>query len=150
MNRALLSFGVGVLFAVGLGISGMTDANVVLAFLDVGGDWDPSLILVMVGAIGVHLALFAWIVRRPSPIYADFHLPTPRDIDLRLIGGATIFGIGWGLGGYCPGPAVAGVASLAPGALVFTASMIVGMLIFRTIQARVGSSSVLAEDGSPL
>ena len=99
MMRNLCVFASGLLFAVGLGISGMTDANKVIDFLNVAGQWDPSLAFVMVGAIAVHLVTFRLIVRRPSPIFADlFLIPTITDINPRLVGGAALFGVGWGSG----------------------------------------------------
>lgn len=117
----------GLLFAVGLAVGGMTDPNKVLAFLDVTGDWDPSLAFVMAGAVGVYAVAFRLVGRRAAPLFRKaFALPTRRDIDGRLVGGAVLFGLGWGLSGYCPGPAVVGLTSLAPGALVFGAAMALG------------------------
>lgn len=125
-RRFVTAFLSGALFAAGLVLGGMTQPSKVLGFLDLFGDWDPSLALVMGGALLVHAPLYRLIRRRSAPILeAKFYLPTRRDLDLRLIGGAALFGVGWGLGGYCPGP---GLASLVSGreALVFVAAMIVG------------------------
>jgi uncharacterized membrane protein YedE/YeeE len=106
----------------------MTQPAKVTGFLDVAGDWDPSLALVMVGAIAVHAVLYRLILRRPAPLLdASFHVPVRRDVDAPLVVGAAIFGVGWGLGGVCPGPAVVCVASGAPTALVFVLAMFVGM-----------------------
>lgn len=130
----LLVFLAGVIFAVGLGISGMSDANKVLGFLDPTGGWDPSLAFVMVGAIGVH-ALAAWRIRRTArPVFApSFSVPTRTDITGRLVGGAVIFGVGWGVSGYCPGPGIMSAVTLAPGALVFVAALSLGMVLHDVI-----------------
>lgn len=131
MKPLLAIFASGFIFAIGLVVSGMTDANKVIGFLNLAGKWDPSLGFVMVGAIGMHLALFRWILKRDSPVFAEkFGIPTRKDIDLRLVLGAAIFGAGWGLGGFCPGPALTSVATLATDALVFVGTMLVGMMLF--------------------
>src|SRR6185295_7370618 len=97
---------------VGLAVSGMTRPSKVVGFLDVFGAWDASLAFVMVGAIGVHAVLQRVIARRGSPLFEDrFHLPTRRDVDARLLAGAAVFGVGWGLGGFCPGPGLVAAAS---------------------------------------
>jgi uncharacterized membrane protein YedE/YeeE len=124
-----VAFVAGVIFAAGLGLSGMTDPRNVLAFLDVTGAWDPSLALVMAGAIGVH-ALVAHRVR-PAPASAA----TAR-IDRRLILGAALFGLGWGVAGFCPGPAIVSLASFAPATLAFVAAMVAGMLLFDRLAPR--------------
>lgn len=117
----------GFLFAVGLGIAGMTDANKVLAFLDLSSGWDPSLGVVMAAALAVYGAANQLARRRAAPLFAPaFALPTRRDINLRLLGGAALFGAGWGLGGYCPGPALTSLPSLAPEALLFVVTLSVG------------------------
>jgi uncharacterized membrane protein YedE/YeeE len=105
----------------------MTDPRKVIGFLDVFGAWEPSLLLVMVGAIGVHAIGYRWVRRRSQPLFASvFAVPTRRDIDARLLIGSGLFGIGWGLSGYCPGPALVSLASLAPGLLVFVAALALG------------------------
>ena len=130
MNRLIAAFIGGLIFAVGLGISGMTDANKVIGFLDLAGSWDPSLAFVMVGAIGVHIAVFRLILRRETPLFADgFHVPTRRDITPQLIGGSAIFGIGWGLGGFCPGPGLVSMTGFGESALLFVGAMLAGMVI---------------------
>lgn len=109
MNR-LAAWLAGLLFGAGLAWSGMADPHKVLGFLDVAGAWDPSLLLVMAGAMLTYALGHRLVMRRSRPwLDAQFHLPTNRRIDMRLLGGAATFGIGWGLGGYCPGPALAGV-----------------------------------------
>jgi uncharacterized membrane protein YedE/YeeE len=118
-------------FAIGLGVSGMTDANKVIGFLNLAGDWDPSLAFVMVGAIGAHLATFKLVTNRPSPLFAEkFRIPTRADIDARLVVGSGIFGVGWALGGFCPGPGIVSSASGAPSALIFVVAMLAGMALF--------------------
>jgi uncharacterized membrane protein YedE/YeeE len=123
----------GILFGVGLVLSGMTKPDKVIGFLDVfSGNWDPSLGLVMVGAIAVHAVLFRLILRRKSPLLdAKFHVPTRTDIDPRLVAGAALFGIGWGLGGVCPGPGLIGATSLASTLLLFVGGLIAGMALFQ-------------------
>ena len=134
MRGLLPPFLGGVVFALGLGISGMTDADKVLGFLNLAGDWDPALAFVMVGAIGVHLILYRLIVRRPSPLFGDrFHLPTRRDISPRLLTGAALFGVGWGMGGFCPGPGLVSLAGLGTSAVVFVACMLAGMVLHRVV-----------------
>jgi uncharacterized protein len=123
----------GLLFGVGLVVAGMTDPAKVIAFLDVTGRWDPSLALVMAGAIGVHAVLLRPIFRRRRPLFAgSFQLPTRTDIDAPLVLGAAVFGVGWGLGGVCPGPGLVDAASGSAYAVVFTAAMAVGALAERS------------------
>ncbi len=119
--KNLSAFGAGLLFGIGLWLSGMANPRKVLDFLDVTGDWDPSLLMVMGGAVAVTLAFFGPLIRK-------HHLEFPKAIDLRLVAGAAIFGLGWGLGGYCPGPALTALANLTAEALVFVAAMIAGGL----------------------
>jgi uncharacterized membrane protein YedE/YeeE len=135
-RQALISFASGLVFAVGLGVSGMTRPSKVIGFLDIAGAWDASLAFVMVGAIAVHMALYRVIVRRRSPLIAEkFALLTKKDIDWPLVAGAAIFGAGWGLAGYCPGPALTALGSGAPAAMLFVAAMLVGMALFRAYDA---------------
>jgi len=129
-KQAAVAVIAGVLFAAGLGLGGMTQPSKVLAFLDFGGAWDPSLAFMMLGAVGTHAVAYRLIRGRPTPLLADvFQLPTRSDVDWKLLGGASLFGVGWGLGGYCPGPAVVslGGGSLQP--LVFVAMMVLGMVL---------------------
>lgn len=128
MSRAIGAAAMaGALFGAGLALSGMTDARRVLGFLDVRGDFDPSLMWVLgaallVSAIGQH-----WVLRRTQPWFAlRFQLPSSRDVDTRLLLGAALFGIGWGWAGYCPGPALAGVAVASREALWFVPAMLLG------------------------
>jgi uncharacterized protein len=143
MMPSLAAFFAGVLFAIGLGVSGMTQPAKVLAFLDVTGRWDPSLAFVMLGAIGVHALLLRVILRRRKPILAPaFSLPARRDVDGRLIFGAAVFGTGWGLAGLCPGSAVTLVASGRPIALVFVGAMLTGMVVAQRLECRLSSRRV--------
>ncbi|MGZ3771224.1 MAG: DUF6691 family protein [Bdellovibrio sp.] len=134
MITLITSFVVGFIFAVGLGISGMTQPQKVVGFLDLFGSWDPSLIFVMVGAIGVHFFTYKLIRRRKSPLFAaNWQVPTKTEITPALVIGAVIFGMGWGLGGYCPGPALTSLASFGSRPLIFIVSMLVGMVIFKQV-----------------
>jgi uncharacterized protein len=135
--RNLSALVAGILFGLGLAISQMADPNKVLGFLDVAGSWDPSLILVMAGAVGVTMIAFRWVLRRPAPLFdTTFHLPRVTRVDAPLIVGATIFGVGWGLAGYCPGPALASIATLGADPLVFVATLIAGVLLYRWMSER--------------
>jgi uncharacterized protein len=130
----LTAFITGLLFAVGLGVGGMTQPAKVLGFLDVSGNWDPSLAFVMLGAIAVHATTMRWILRRRAPLFAvRFALPTRRDVNARLVAGAALFGAGWGLVGYCPGPALTALGGGVPAAAVFVPAMVAGMWLFRTL-----------------
>lgn len=121
----------GLLFGIGLGVSGMTRPDKVIGFLDLVDGWDPSLALVLIGAIAVHLVLFRLIVRRSSPLFAGkFGIPSRTDLDARLVLGSALFGVGWALGGYCPGPGLVSGASLAADGLIFLAALTAGMLLF--------------------
>jgi uncharacterized membrane protein YedE/YeeE len=134
VTRAL-AFLAGLLFAAGLAVAGMTQPVKVLAFLDVLGSWDPSLSLVMVGAIAVYMPLYRGAMRLQTPLLApSFSLPTRRDIDPGLVAGAALFGVGWGLAGYCPGPAVASLGSASSASIVFVAAMIAGMVAFAMLE----------------
>ncbi len=132
MKTALAAFLLGLLFALGLGIAGMTQPAKIIAFLDVTGDWDPSLLLVMTSATLVYFLSYRWITKRRAPLLAEkFSLPTAGRLDARLLAGSALFGIGWGLSGYCPGPALVALPGLLPNTLVFVVSMLTGMLLFK-------------------
>lgn len=130
----------GVIFGFGLVLSGMTNPAKVLGFLDVTGRWDPTLAVVMGSALLVTLPAFRLILKRGTPLLAErFELPVKRVVDARLIGGSVLFGIGWGLAGFCPGPAITALASIAMSALGFVAAMIAGMVIHdRFLRPRSG------------
>jgi uncharacterized membrane protein YedE/YeeE len=142
MRALLTSFISGMVFALGLGISGMTRPIKVIGFLDFFGAWDASLAFVMIGAIAVYVAAYRWSRRMPSPLLApDFSLPKRSDLDTKLILGAAIFGAGWGLSGFCPGPAITSLAAGAPAVLIFVAAMVVGMTLYTWVaESRAATS----------
>jgi uncharacterized membrane protein YedE/YeeE len=118
------------LFGAGLTLSGMSDPLKVLGFLDVSGDWIPDLALVMGGALLLSAAATPWILKRPAPRFASqFHVPTIRSIDQRLAIGAILFGVGWGLSGYCPGPAIVSLLYGYQSTMIFCLAMVAGMLL---------------------
>ncbi len=136
MRSLLSSFAVGLTFGAGLLVSGMSQPTKVVGFLDVLGGWDPSLAFVMAGAIAVHVVAYRLVARMPHPLWAaKWSIPTRRDLDVRLLAGAALFGAGWGLGGYCPGPALTGLGGGASETLLFTASMLAGMWGFTLWEA---------------
>lgn len=120
----------GLIFGLGLIIGGMTDPSKVIGFLDFAGDWEPALAFVMAGGVGVHFLLSQFVLKRKSPLFDQvFHLPTKRDLDAKLLFGAAIFGAGWGLAGYCPGPGIVGGGAGSESAIIFVATLIIGMVI---------------------
>ena len=140
----LSEFFVGLLFGWGLLISGMTDPSKVIGFLDLAGSWDPSLAMVMGGAIAVGFFAFGTAKKRTSNFFGGaLHLPTSSDIDTRLLLGSLLFGAGWGLAGFCPGPGIVSMADGQPKAVVFVAAMIAGMLVFEWID-RLGRRQLTA------
>jgi len=127
MKKILASLFAGFLFGIGLALSKMIYPEKVLNFLDITGNWDPSLALVMAGALSVTLVAFRIIPQRTAPLFDDkFRLPTRTDIDKPLLIGATLFGIGWGMAGFCPGPAIASLALAGMDIMIFVFSMIAG------------------------
>lgn len=129
MGRILSALLCGLIFGAGLAISGMVNPAKVLGFLDITGQWDPSLILVMAGGVAVFAIGFRLVQRGRHPLFAEkFEIPTRRDIDPRLVVGASLFGIGWGLAGLCPGPALTGLAFGLTEVYVFVAAMVAGSL----------------------
>jgi uncharacterized membrane protein YedE/YeeE len=138
MKNGLAALVVGFVFAIGLGISGMTQPQKVVGFLDLFGNWDPSLIFVMVGGIIVHFLTYKLIRKRKSPLLSTaWHVPTKKEITPALVIGSVLFGIGWGLGGFCPGPAVTSLASFESKPLIFVLSMLVGMFLFRLVDKKL-------------
>jgi uncharacterized membrane protein YedE/YeeE len=130
--RTVVHFAIGLIFGLGLVVSGMVDPAKVQNFLDVFGTWDPSLAFVMAGAVAVAFAGYRLAWRNAGPVLDDrFHLPETTAIDRSLLLGAAVFGIGWGLGGYCPGPAFTGLGLLAPGTIIFVPAMLFGMWLAR-------------------
>lgn len=129
--RGAAAFAAGLLFSIGLVLGGMTLPENVVGFLDFFGDWKPALGLVMAGAVGVFAAFYPLVVKRRAPLFAPaFDVSVPEKVDSRLIIGASVFGAGWGLGGFCPGPALVALGAGALEAAVFAASMAVGMIIY--------------------
>ncbi len=144
LKPLLAAFAAGAVFSVGLVLAGMTDPQKVQAFLDVTGDWDPSLAFVMGGAVVTHGLLRLLIRRRTRPILAPSFPNAPsRRVDVRLLAGAGLFGLGWGLSGYCPGPALTSVATGGTTLLAFVLSMLGGMSIFH-MWARLQAARVKA------
>jgi len=144
MNIAALL--VGVLFGVGLAIAGMMNPAKVLGFLDITGAWDPTLAVVMAAGLAVNVIAYRLTMRRSRPLFAEaFQVPTRKDIDRRLVLGSAIFGIGWGIAGICPGPALASLGAgqwggsglYEPGILIFVVAMLAGMGLF-TLMERAG------------
>jgi uncharacterized membrane protein YedE/YeeE len=135
--QRISEFFVGLLFGLGLMLSGMTDPGKVIGFLDLFGNWDPSLALVMGGAIGVGFFAFALAKKRTTNFFGGaLHLPKSSAIDKRLVIGNLAFGSGWGLAGFCPGPALVSMAAGQDKALVFVLSMVFGMIVYEFIQRR--------------
>ncbi|MFP2909583.1 DUF6691 family protein [Pyxidicoccus sp. 3LFB2] len=142
MRPLLSAFLSGLLFAIGLGLSGMTDPANVLGFLDIAGDWDYRLAFVMGGAIAVHAALRPLIHQRERPLFAaKFPSLSASGVDRTLLAGAGLFGVGWGLGGYCPGPALTSLATGSTQLLVFVPAMFAGMYLAQVLQSRRSASA---------
>lgn len=147
MSRNVVSLIVGLVFGFGLCLSGMYDPNKVLGFLDLFGVWDPSLAFVMAGAIAVALPAFAFVRRGRADLSgAHIEAPTTREIDAPLVLGAVIFGVGWGLGGVCPGPGILDLGFLSGGAAIFVASMAIGMLAYRLLDLRLRTQRAVTQD----
>ena len=126
-----LAFVAGLVFALGLGLGGLTQPTRVLGFLDVFGTWNPTLAFVMAGAVAIYALLRPWIMQRRRPVLEEsFTVPSRTDVDAPLIGGAVLFGLGWGLVGFCPGPAFVALGAAVPEAAVFVGAMMTGMLLY--------------------
>ena len=133
--HALSAFAVGLVFGIGLLISGMTDPSKIIGFLDLAGPWDPSLAFVMGGAVAVGFIAFRFARGRAAAFLGGaMRLPAARQIDRRLVLGSLVFGIGWGLAGYCPGPAVVSVGMGQDKAIIFAVAMLAGMGIYEIIE----------------
>jgi uncharacterized membrane protein YedE/YeeE len=140
---------IGLLFGTGLVVSGMINPAKVLNFLDLAGSFDPSLAFVMAGAVAVTALGYRIVLTRPRPVLASsFHLPSRQTIDARLIAGAAIFGVGWGLSGLCPGPAISSLGLGAPGVLAFVPAMLAGMAMARFFASRWAESAVAHQAGT--
>jgi uncharacterized membrane protein YedE/YeeE len=149
--RLIAVFAAGLVFAVGLALAGMTQADKVIGFLDVTGAWDPSLALVMAGAISVYLVGLWWHRRMRAPLLAPaFCQPGQTRVTARLVAGAAIFGVGWGLVGLCPGPAIASLGAGTTTAALFTAAMLAGMVAVRLMpRLRRIATAPEKPDGQP-
>ena len=135
MSQRLTEFLIGLLFGVGLLLSGMTDPGKVIGFLDLAGNWDPSLAFVMGGAILVGIFAFAFAKRRTTDFSGGaIRWPTSNAIDRRLVIGSVVFGAGWGLAGFCPGPALVSLGAGVPQAIAFVGAMLAGMAIFEFLE----------------
>ena len=143
MQRVIVAGLIGLLFGTGIAISGMANPAKVLNFFDVFGTWDPSLAFVMGGALAVTAIGYRLVFRRRTPLLeARFHVPTGRRIDLPLIGGAAVFGIGWGIAGFCPGGAIPALGLFETSAWIFVGSMLVGIVAARTVRIAVAQRAV--------
>jgi hypothetical protein len=131
MKENLLALLAGLLFGLGLGLSQMIDRDRVLGFLDLTGVWDPTLLFVLGGAVTVTVIAFRFVLRRPQPILVDkFHLPTKKDIDKSLVIGSAIFGVGWGIAGYCPGPGITALVLGIWNPVLFMIAFLAGSLTY--------------------
>ena len=134
MNALVFALGAGFVFGTGLWVSGMANPKKVLGFLDVAGNWDASLLLVMGGAVAVTLLGYRMVLKNAAPLLAKrFHLSDRKHIDLPLLAGSAIFGIGWGIVGYCPGPAITAASTLSAESIVFVAAMVAGGFLHRLL-----------------
>jgi uncharacterized membrane protein YedE/YeeE len=137
-----MCFAAGVVFALGLGLSGMTQPEKITGFLNILGDWDPSLIMVMLGAAGTYLIGSRLILKRTAPLLAtQFRLPAENNIDRSLLIGSALFGVGWGMIGFCPGPAITAIASGNGSVLLFLLAMSVGMYAYDLLSLRFNPDS---------
>lgn len=145
MIARVLALFAGMLFGAGACLSGMVRPSKVLAFLDFGGGWDPSLALVLGTGLAIHAV--AWRFARPPrvPAFGDSYPgPPSKKLDVRLIGGAIVFGLGWGIGGFCPGPAIVSIVSLVPGTLLFAGAMLAGIVLARLVAGADSSTNELS------
>lgn len=134
VGQNLVAIASGLLFGLGLGLSQMIDRERVLGFLDVTGRWDPTLLLVLGGAVTVTVIAFRFVLQLPQPVFATkFRLPTRKDVDLPLVLGAAVFGIGWGIAGYCPGPAIVALALKSWSPVLFLGAFFAGSLTAKLI-----------------
>ena len=141
MNKILIALISGIIFGLGLSLSQMINPEKVISFLDISGDWDPSLAFVMMGALAVTFISFKWVLNRSEPILeSGFHLSKRSEIDKALLGGAAIFGIGWGMSGFCPGPAVASLGLGSIEAVVMVLSIYAGFFCQKWLSnGKIGS-----------
>lgn len=138
MKNSIAALVAGFIFSIGLGLSGMTQPQKVVGFLDLFGSWDPSLIFVMAGAIAVHFVTYKIISKRSSPLFdKKWHVPNKKDLTPALLAGSFMFGVGWALAGFCPGPALTSLVSFDKKPLIFVVSMLLGMFIFKLVDKKI-------------
>jgi uncharacterized membrane protein YedE/YeeE len=134
--KLIFSYLCGLIFGVGIAISGMANPAKVLNFFDIAGTWDPSLAFVMGGALIVTFIGYRFVLKRPAPTFAEtFQLPTRSDLDLPLIGGSAVFGVGWGIAGFCPGGALPALGTGRSEVFIFVAALLVGIIAAKALQA---------------
>lgn len=132
--RYVTSLAAGFVFGLGLVISGMSNPAKIIGFLDLAGGWDPTLLLVMGGALAITVPAFRLLRSRPRPLFSErFRLPRQKDLDSRLIAGAALFGLGWGIAGFCPGPAITALATARLDVVLFVAAMIAGAVAHKIV-----------------
>ncbi|MGB7250182.1 MAG: DUF6691 family protein [Phormidesmis sp.] len=137
MKKNILALIAGIIFGLGLGLSQMIDRQRVLGFLDLAGTWDPTLLFVLGGAVAVTAIAFRFVLRQPKPLFAgQFYLPTRKDVDWQLVTGAAIFGVGWSISGYCPGPGITALVLGSWNPVLFLLSMVAGMIVFNRYAAK--------------
>ncbi len=140
--RLIAFYLIGLLFGIGISISGMANPAKVLNFFDVAGSWDPSLIFVMGGALVVTFVGYRVVLGHGRPLLdSQFHLPAPKALDLRLVGGSAVFGIGWGIAGFCPGGALPALGTGRGEVILFVAAMLAGILLARALSAQLARSA---------
>ncbi len=140
MQRTITAGLIGLVFGTGIALSGMANPAKVLNFFDIAGNWDPSLALVMVSALVVTAIGYRFVLRRDKPIVeARFHLPTGRKLDMPLVAGSAIFGVGWGISGFCPGGAIPALGLGEPSAWIFVGTMLAGIVAARTVRIALQS-----------
>jgi uncharacterized membrane protein YedE/YeeE len=140
--RSILTLLVGILFGTGISLSGMANPAKVINFFDIAGTWDPSLGFVMGGAVIVAFVGYRTVLRRPTPVFEPtFDIPQNRRIDAKLLSGAAIFGVGWGIAGFCPGGALPALGTLNPNVIVFVVALVVGMMATRVVSGWISTRS---------
>lgn len=150
LQQHLVTLVAGLLFGLGLGFSQMIDPEKVIGFLDLFGAWDPTLAFVMGGAVAVTLVTFRFILKRPAPILGSkFYVPTRQDIDKPLVIGAVLFGMGWGIGGYCPGPAITALVLGSLNPALFIVAMLAGSLAYKGLSDRTPPQVASTPEGRP-
>ena len=138
--RLLTTLSIGLLFGLGIVISGMANPAKVLNFFDIAGTWDPSLAFVLGGAVATAFIGYKFVLKRPAPLFESlFSLPSRTDLDWKLIGGSAVFGIGWGIAGFCPGAALPVLGTGKLSVIMFVVSLVIGMLLARRLEHMLGS-----------